>query len=117
MRDMQEVFDEIQEHKQRRKEIAREYRDVLAQDQDYQDMKEELATLRDKKKMREQGAQSGMGRLWEEYERAGSDIAELEQMLTDIAMTNLMDGKSISLKDKNDAEYEPSYKITFKKIA
>lgn len=114
---MQEVFDEIQEHKQRRKEIAREYRDILAQDQEYQEMKEELATLRDKKKLREQSAQAGMGRLWEEYEQANSDIAELDQMLTDIAMTNLMDGKSIQLKDKNDSEYEPSYKITFKKIA
>lgn len=117
MRDMQEVFDEIQEHKHRRKEIARDYRDILAQDQEYQEMKEELATLRDKKKLREQSAQAGMGRAWEEYEQAGSDIAELEQMLTDIAMTNLMDGKNIQLKDKNDAEYEPSYKITFKKIA
>ncbi len=117
MRDMQEVFDEIQEHKQRRKEIAREYRDVLAQDQEYQELKEELATLRDKKKLREQSAQSGMGHLWDEYERAGSSIAELDQMLTDIAMSTLMEGQSIQLKDKHDVEYEPSYKITFKKIA
>ena len=28
----------------------------------------------------------------------------------------VMDGKSINLKDKYDTEYEPSYKITFKKI-
>lgn len=117
MRDMQEVFDEIQELKQRRKEIAREYRDILAQDQNYQELKEELATLRDKKKLREQNAQSGMGHLWDEYERAGSGVAELDQMLTDIAMTNLMDGKSIQLKDKRDVEYEPSYKIVFKKIS
>jgi len=117
MRDLQEVFDEIQEHKQRRKEIAREYRDILAQDREYQELKETLAELRDKKKLREQSAQNGMGHLWEAYERAGSDIAELDQMLTDIAMTNLMDGKSIQLKDKHDTEYEPSYKIVFKKIA
>ncbi|NTW15647.1 MAG: hypothetical protein HGA38_04770 [Candidatus Moranbacteria bacterium] len=116
MKDMQEVFDQIQELKQTKKEIAREYRDILAQDQEFQELKEELATLRDKKKVREQNAQIGMGRRWEEYERAVSEIAELDQMLTDIAMTNLMDGKSLNLKDKHDTEYEPSYKIVFKKI-
>jgi hypothetical protein len=30
-------------------------------------------------------------------------------------MTNLMDGKTIELKDKYENEYEPIYKITFKK--
>ncbi len=117
MKDIQEVFNEIQELKQTKKEIGREYRDILAQDEDYQELKEEVTTVRDKKKTREQSAQSGMGRRWEEFERATAEITELEQMLTDIAMTNLMDGKSISLKDKYDTEYEPSYKITYKKIA
>ncbi|HWQ60605.1 MAG TPA: hypothetical protein VN420_05690 [Candidatus Fimivivens sp.] len=117
MKDIQEVFNEIQELKQTKKEISREYRDILAQDEEFQEVKEELEKLREKKKTREQNAQIGMGRRWEEFERAVAEIAELDQMLTDIAMTNLMDGKSIQLKDKNDTEYEPSYKITFKKIA
>jgi len=116
MRDMQEIFDEIQERKSTKKEIGREYRDILAQDEGYQESKEELQTLREKKKASEQNAQIGMGRRWEEYENAVSEIAELEQLLTDVAMTNLMDGKDITLKDKNDTEYEPSYKITYKKI-
>ena len=116
MKDIQEVFDQIQELKHTKKEIGRDYRDILAQDEDYQELKEELTTVRDKKKAREQSAQAGMGRRWEEFERATAEIAELDQMLTDIAMTNLMDGKSINLKDKYDTEYEPSYKITFKKI-
>ncbi|MEI7749988.1 MAG: hypothetical protein WCJ25_03215 [Candidatus Moraniibacteriota bacterium] len=117
MKDIQEVFNEVQELKQTKKEIGREYRDILAQDEDYQELKEEAEKLRDKKKARESSAQAGMGRRWEEFERASAEIAELEQMMTDIAMTNLMDGKSIALKDKYDTEYEPSYKITFKKIA
>ncbi|NTW14535.1 MAG: hypothetical protein HGA31_05930 [Candidatus Moranbacteria bacterium] len=117
MRDMQEVFDQIQEFKQTKKEIAREYRDTLAQRNGYEELKEELQKLRDKKKTEETNVQAGMGRRWEEYEKATYEIAELEQMLTDIAMTNLMDGKNINLKDKNDTEYEPSYKITYKKIS
>lgn len=116
MRDIQEVFDQIQEHKETKKEIAREYRDTLAQTEGYEELKEEVKTLREKKKAKEAQVQVSFGSRWEEYETATAKIAELEQMLTDIAMTNLMDGKSINLKDKNNVEYEPSYKITFKKI-
>jgi len=116
MKNMQEVFDQIQELKQTKKEIAREYRDTLAQTEGYEDLKEEVKTLREKKKAKEAQAQVSFGSRWDEYEKATADIAEKEQMLTDIAMTNLMDGQSINLKDKNNVEYEPSYKITFKKI-
>lgn len=116
MQSIQEVFDKIQELKKTRKEISREYRDALAQSSGYQDAKEELTKLREKKKQFESTVQSEMGSRFEQLEKAKRQIAEFEQMLTDIAMTNLIKGESISLKDEFDAEYEPTYKITFKKI-
>jgi hypothetical protein len=116
MQDMQEVFDKIQELKLARKEIGREYRNALAQTDRYGELKEEIKTLRDKKKSMESAVQAEMGSRFEQFEKANREIESSQQLLTDIAMTNLMEGKSISLKDKNNAEYEPSYKITFKKI-
>lgn len=113
---MQEVFDKIQEHKKTCKEIGREYRDALSQSEGYEDTKEELKKLREKKKAQESAIQAEMGSRYEELEKSKSEIESLGQMLTDIAMTSLMKGESINLKDKNNAEYEPSYKITFKKI-
>ena len=116
MQNIQEVFDKIQELKKTRKEIGREYRDALSQSSGYQDATEELTKLREKKKQFESTVQSEMGSRFEQLEKAKRQIVEFEQMLTDIAMTNLIKGESISLKDENDAEYEPTYKITFKKI-
>ena len=113
---MQKIFDEIQDFKKTRKEIGKEYRDALSQTNGYPEIKEEIKKLREKKKLLEEGAQSEMGSRWEEFETAKNEIMSLEEMLTDVAMNNLMDGKSINLKDKNDVEYEPQYKITFKKI-
>lgn len=113
---MQEVFDQIQDHKQTRKEIGREYRDTLSQSNGYMDLKEEIKKLREKKKSMETGIQAEMGLRYEELEKAKIKIEELEEMLTDIAMTTLMNGENINIKDKNNVEYEPSYKITFKKI-
>ena len=116
MQDMQKIFDEIQEFKHTRKQIGKEYRDALTQTGGYEDLKDELKKLREKKKLLETGVQSEMGSRWEEFETAKNEIMSLEEMLTDVAMNNLMDGKSINLKDKNNVEYEPQYKITFKKI-
>lgn len=116
MQKMQDVFDQIQELKKERKEIAREYRDALSQASGYEDVTDELKKLREKKKMLETGVQAEMGSRYEKFEELKLEIESLDQMLTDIAMTTLMSGESINLKDKNDVEYEPSYKITFKKI-
>jgi len=116
MQNMQEVFDQIQEYKKTRKVIGREYRDALSQSNGYEDVKEELKKLREKKKSLESAVQAEMGSRYEELEKAKKEVESLEQMLTDIAMTTLMKGESINLKDKNNVEYEPSYKITFKKI-
>ena len=116
MRDMQEIFNQIQDLKQIKKEISKEYRDTLEQTAGYEDLKEEVKTMREKKKFKEDQVRASLGAHWGEFEDATAKIAELEQMLTDIAMTTLMDGNSINIKDKNNVEYEPSYKITFKKI-
>ena len=116
MQKMQEVFEQIQELKKTRKEIGKEYRDALSQNTDFEEVTEEMKKLREKKKLIETQAQADMGKRYEELEDAKAEIESLDQMLTDIAMTTLMEGKSINLKDKNDVEYEPSYKITFKKI-
>jgi hypothetical protein len=116
MQNMQKIFDEIQEFKKKRKEIGKEYRDSLSQSGGYEEITAELKKLREKKKLLESGVQSEMGSRWEEFETAKNEIMSLEEMLTDVALNNLMEGKNINLKDKNDIEYEPQYKITFRKI-
>ena len=116
MQNMEEVFEKIQEFKQTRKEINREYKDALIMKDNYEEIGEKIKELRDKKKEIENIVQAEMGSRWDELEKAKEDIKTHEQILTDIAMTSLMDGKNINLKDKNNTEYEPTYKIVFKKI-
>jgi flagellar motility protein MotE (MotC chaperone) len=116
MQNMQEVFDKIQELKKTSKEIGKEYRDALSQTGGYQETQEEIKKLREKKKMLETGVQAEMGSRYEDLEKTKREIESLNQMLTDIAMSTLMKGESINLKDQYDVQYEPSYKITFKKI-
>ena len=115
MRDVQGIFDEIQELKKEQKEIRREYKDALLSANEYEETVEEAKKLREKKKQIEALTQGQMGARYVRFEEIKVKIEELNQMLTDIAMTNLMDGKTIALKDQFENEYEPVYKITFKK--
>jgi hypothetical protein len=116
MKNIQEVFNEIQDLKRKCKEIGREYHDVLFQADGYEDLKEEMGKLRDKKKLIETGVQAEMKSQYEELEKIKTEIGNLEQMLTDIAMSTLMKGENINITDQYDAKYEPIYKIAFKRI-
>ena len=115
MRDIQEIFDEIETLKIEQKEIRKDYKETLEGTDHYEETVEEAKVLREKKKQIETAVQGQMGARYQRFEDIKSKIAELQEMLTDVAMTTLMDGKTISLKDKNQNEYEPVYKITFKK--
>ena len=116
MRDLQEVYNELQENKKEQKGIKKEYKDALVNANEYEETVEELKKLREKKKQIENLIQSRLGSRWDDFEKLKDKASELDQMITDIAMSTLMDGKTVALKDEFDNEYEPVYKITFKKI-
>jgi len=116
MQDIQQIFDQIQELKMEQKDIRTEYKDALENADKHSEITEKIKELREEKKKIEAIVQGNMGSRWNQFETAKNKLAELQEMLTDIAMTTLMDGKSISLKDKQEHEYEPVYKVTFKKL-
>ena len=116
MRDIQEVYNELLETKKGQKDIKREYKDALLSANEYEETVDKLTELREKKKQIETITQGRLGARWDELERLKAKADELATMLTDIAMTELMAGKTIALKDEYDNNYEPVYKITFKKI-
>jgi uncharacterized coiled-coil DUF342 family protein len=115
MRDIQEIFNEIQELKEEQKGIRAEYKDALANANEYEETTQKVIELREKKKQIESLTQSRLGSRYQKFEEIKNKINELNELLTDIAMNDLMAGKTISIKDKNANEYEPIYKITFKK--
>ncbi len=115
MKDIQEIFNELQELRQENKEIRKDYRNLLLQNPEYEAITEKLDALRAEKKEIELSAQGELGATWDKLEDNKIKIKDLEQILTDVAMTNLMDGKTVEVRDQWDTLYEPVYKINFKK--
>jgi uncharacterized membrane protein len=115
MKDLQEVFNDLQLAKKESKEIRKEYRDSLSQNTGYQEIVEKMTEMRELKKKLELAVQRDMGTRWEKLEDLKSEIKAMQEMISDISVTNLVDGKSVEVRDEYDSLYEPIYTVSFKK--
>jgi hypothetical protein len=113
---LQEVFKRIQEKKKEQSEIKKTYRDALSVNGAYQEVLEELESLKLKKKKIEAGVQSDFKEEFDKLEGLKLNIAGDNQMLSDIALTQLTSGQTVKIVDENKTEYEPIFTVKFKKI-
>lgn len=117
MQDIQELFVRIQEAKKAQKEIRNMYKDGLDNTPGYKELQEELKLLREKKKSIETTVRESMSSEWTKLEDLKIDIESDQELLTDIAMTKLMKGETVTVTDQYENEYEPAFKVTFKKAS
>ena len=115
MKDLQSIFNHIQEMKKDMKTIKREYADTLANADDLELLVEELKKLKERKKQIEIRVQEQMGKRYAELEELKDEVESEQQMLNDIAMTTLMDGKTVEVMDEYQNRYEPVFSVKFKK--
>lgn len=117
MQNLQEVFIRIQEAKKAQKDIRDMYKDALANTPGYQDIVDEMKTLREKKKSIETSVRESMSAEWTKMDDLKIDIESDQELLSDIAMTKLMKGETVTVIDQYENEYEPAFKVTFKKAS
>lgn len=115
MQQLQIVFDEMVENKKELNGLKEMYRDALKDTDQYEEIVKQIKELRAKKKAIETAVQNKMGRAYEKIEELTSEIKGQKDMLSDIAMTTLMDGKTVEVSDPFGNVYEPAYKVNFKK--
>lgn len=115
MKDIQEIFSQIKEMSDEQKKIRKEYKDALIQADNYEETIERLDTLKQEKKEIEERVQGQMGNRWDKLGELKQKASELKQMQNDIAMTDLMNGKTVEVKDEFDNLYEPVFSVIFKK--
>ena len=112
MSKLQEVFDRIQEAKKEAKEINSAYRDTLASDERYKKIVEEIRDLRTKKQQIEARIKSaGFAKI----DKIKAEITGDNQLLSDIALSQLMKGEKVEALDKRENKYEPIFNVKFKK--
>ncbi len=116
MQDIQEVFVRVQEAKKKMKDLKEAYKDALSTSEMYQKVSDELKTLRERKKVIETSLKESFASEFTQIEDLKIDIASDMELLSDIALTKVMKGESIQIKDEHDQEFEPIFAVKFKKI-
>ena len=114
MKDIQDIFNRIRDTKRELKNLSALYRDTLASAPDYKEIKEQLEQLRARKKQVETAAWLEVGGQ-DKAEELKTSIKQDQELLTDIALTNYIKGEKIMVVDEANNEYEPIFKVSFKK--
>lgn len=116
MQDLQAIFLRIQQKKKKKKDLTKAYKDALLTSQEYVEVKEELDRLREKKKGIEASIKSMFANELIEIDDLKLDIKSDEELMSDIAITQITQGTPIEIKDEHEQEYEPVINVKFKKI-
>ncbi len=116
MQSVQEIFARIQDNKKKQKDLRSAYKDALDTSLEYQEIIEKLTALREKKKQIEQTVKEQFASELTKLDDLKIDLASDTEVLTDLAMTQLMKGETVEVKDEYENTYQPVFKVNFKKI-
>lgn len=113
--DMQDVFNRIRETKQEQKKIRAMYRDQLDGSHEYTQIIDELETLKARKKQIETEVKESSKNEFTRLDTLQLDIKHDNEMLSDLALNKIMAGDTVKIKDSDNNDYEPVFKVRFKK--
>lgn len=91
------------------------YKDALSNADEYENIIQKIAELKAKKIAIEDRIKNQLGKAWEKFEDLTYEEKVQLSLMTDIAMTNLMDGKTVEIIDAFSNKYEPVWSVKFKK--
>lgn len=114
MPNLEEVYGRLEANKKRRKEINKMLKDELEHVPRYQEVKDEMAALREEKKSIEQEVRAGVGEF-HELEDLKVDIATDQELLADIALNMYTKEETVEIIDEYDQTWYPVFKVSFKK--
>lgn len=111
---VQDIFARLQEKRQQARIIGSKYKEELTTSHEYTKLKEEMEKLRAKKKAYEKSIKEQAGANFSRLEELKFAIRADAQMLSDVALTTIMKGDPVQVKDEH-TEYEPVFTVRFRR--
>ena len=112
-----EVFKRLQDQKKEQRALRALYRDALSVNGQYQQVLEELESLKTKKRQLEEAVKADFKSEFDKLEGLKLHVASDNQLPSDLAVKQLVSGEEIKIVDENQVEYEPLFSVRFKKIS
>ncbi|MFA6422650.1 MAG: hypothetical protein WCV92_04600 [Candidatus Buchananbacteria bacterium] len=114
---LQEAFNRIQEIKKEQKRIKSAYRDALSTSPSYKQITDELKELKEKKRKIEEGIKIDFSSEFTKLDDMKIDLESEYELLSDIALNQLMKGETVKVTDQYENNYEPVFRVNFKKAS
>ena len=95
--------------------IKSSYRDALASSVQYKKITDELKELRTKKKEVEDSIKADFHNEFTKLDDLKIDLESDYELLSDIALTQLMKGETVKVTDEFETNYDPIFSVKFKK--
>jgi len=115
MPSLQEVHDRLRAKKREKSEIQKAFKDELVNNPRYQQVAEQLKTLKEEKKSIENQAWAAASQDAEKLDLLGLDIKSDKELLSDIAMNMYAKGETVEIVDEHNTRWVPSFSVSFKK--
>lgn len=115
MPSLEEVHKRLANNKAERRDLQKMFKDDLKNTPKYVAITEELKTLRDEKKTIENELKQAYASENERLEQLKADIADDQELLSDIALNMYVNEETVEIKDDDDNVWHPEFKVTFKR--
>lgn len=115
MQNLQDIFNRIRATKREQKQITAMYKDALEASNEYREVLEKLRGYKLRKQQIEEDIKADLGNDLAKLESLKKDAQTDRELMADLAINHLIEGKSIKVEDEDRNEYEPVFSLKFKK--
>lgn len=116
MSQLQLICDEIAKEKMEIRDIKELYKSQIEQMTEHAEIVEQIKILQEKKKQLEYKAQESLGTAWDKLESLNSAVKAEKEIMTDVALNDLMKGQTVEIEDSFGNKYEPKWSVKFIKV-
>lgn len=115
MPSLQEVHARLRAKKREKSEIQKAFKDELVNNPRYQQISEQLKTLKEEKKSIENQAWAAASQDAEKLDLLSLDITADKELLSDIALNMYTKGETVEVIDEHNTRWVPAFSVNFKK--
>jgi hypothetical protein len=114
MAKLEEVYKRLEKNKKAKRDIGKMLKDELTHSSRYQEIVEEMKTLREEKKGIEQDVRAGSSDF-DKIDGLKLDIQTDSEILADVTLNMYTKDENVEIIDEYDQAWYPVFKVNFKK--
>jgi uncharacterized coiled-coil DUF342 family protein len=115
MQDLKEVYSNLQAKKKERRELMKSFQDQLKHDGKYQEIVDEIKTLREQKKSIENTARAAAFADARQLDDLADEIKGSTELLTDVVVAKFLNRETVELTDEEENRLVPVFSVKFRK--